>query len=199
MIKEDFRQVIIALGAGMNGKAIGRVTKLRAAAAAAAYRRHSDTIIIFSGGHTAGAGQVSEADAMRGYVLGHRRFPVDPRRILVETESPDTATNVRNVAAMLRTLSLAPGARITLIAGRRQMESAVGYFRAHGFTVHPLLVRQALGAIARCYMIPPGVDAPPDAAERRRGLMWRLFRVIDPRGAVASRIMKWRRKRYVSP
>lgn len=195
MAKTDIGHVIIALGAGLDGKAIGRVTKLRAAAAAVVYHRHPDSVILFSGGHTSGVGTISEAEAMREYFLAHRRFPVPRTKMLTETESPDTATNVRNIAAMLRTLPLAPGVRITLIAGRRQMEGAVAYFHSMGFTVRPLLVRQALGAIARCYMIPPGVDAPPTEHERMRGALWRALRVVDSRGYLASVIMRWRRRR----
>ncbi len=203
------RSVIVALGAGLDGGAmarlkkrndprsylsIGRLTRLRAAAAAVMYRRDPGSVIIFSGGHTLGNTWISEGEAMREYVARHKKFAVPRSRIIVETEATDTVSNVRNIAEMLKKFRLNTGSHITLIAGRRQMESAVAYFRALGIVVHPLLVRQALGAIARSYVIPSSVDAPLSREDRKRGWILRLIRIVDPRGAIVSMIAKRQRR-----
>ncbi len=201
--------VIIAFGAGLDAGviramqsrgdadrsgSIGFSTRLRALAAAAVYQRTKNALIVFSGGITADGDWISEAEAMRGCVLKERTFPVPAADIMCEAMAKDTVTNVRRTAALLKTLPLAPDADVILIAGRRQMESAVAYFRAHGIRVRPMLLREALGAHAKEFDIPGTVDAPLKPHEKRRERILKVVRLIDRRGALLSAFLRWKRR-----
>lgn len=192
------RPLIIALGAGLAYQAptdppyrwIGQETELRAAAAAKLWQQSESALLIFSGGRTPGT--PSEAEAMEGYV---ERAPwnVPAGRILTENESIDTASNVRNVVAIIRQQNFATD-DVTLIAGISNLSRAAAYFRAYGLRVVPRLARDVLGSDIQRYGLPTVSDAMTLKA-RFIELLLRLEQLIDRKGRLVTLIKQWQKSR----
>lgn len=195
------RSLIIALGAGLSHKRpqdppyrwIGQETKFRAAAAATLWQLCPNSLLIFSGGRGCDTETPSEAETMQGYV---ERPPwnVPAERILTENDSIDTASNVRNVAAIILERGLSTE-RITLIAGRSNLARAAAYFRAYGIHVTPKLARGILGS-SREYSSLQSVHDVPSLTIELKAFLLRLEQWVDPKGLLVTRLRQWQRALY---
>lgn len=137
--------LIIALGAGLEHKTnhdppsawIGHETQLRAIEAAKLWQQHPQSMIIFSGGRPAGSGTPSEAEVM-GDCAQRAPWNVSADSILLENDSIDTASNIRNVALLMSQREL-PLDHVLLVAGGNLMRASA-YCRAYGMNVTPVMV-----------------------------------------------------------
>lgn len=190
MLCSECMIVIICFGAGLehrpNAKEpfewIGSHTAKRATAAATLWQQEQDSLLIFSGGRTAGAQYPSEAEAMREYVC-RAPWNIPAAHILTESESTDTAENVRNVVTLLREKHL-PTDHLILVAGRKNVQRATTYFRAYGLHVTPRSAADILG------------ENPEEitTADRVREAGLRLLQHLDRKGSLATRYVHWQRK-----
>lgn len=166
---------------------IGNETALRAAAAAKLSKESPNSSLIMSGGLAVVPGSPTEAVAMADYVI-HEPWNISKEKVLVESESFETAGNVRNVVRMLRTHSLLP-ARLTLLTGKKNASRALAYFRAHGLEVHWKNPREVLG------------DASPEhiiLIDRLHERVLRILQLFDPRGNLATSIRRWQLRKQRS-
>lgn len=193
------RPLIVALGGGLINKSpqdppymwIGQETELRAAAAAKLWQQNQSALVIFSGGPQ-GTNTPSEASTMAGYT---ERAPwnVPSANILTENTSIDTASNVRNVVALLKQNMISTSA-VTLIAGNTNLGRAAAYFRAYGYTVTPLLARPVLGSDIQKYNLP---DPPVVITWKARlaEILLRIEQLFDPTGRLITLIKEWQLRR----
>lgn len=107
---------IIVLGAGVQEKKShlksriepGFGGKMRAMAAAEAYRQGLTPVLVFSGGKTAGEEYPSEAQAMQAFL--ERKYQnqdgkfshIPPEAIILEEKSKDTSTNFENLLKLIK-------------------------------------------------------------------------------------------------
>ena len=136
--------IIVALGAGIDRETHIGTSTFRAAAAAFLSSQHPGSLMIFSGGPTAGLSPLCEAEAMKTFVMSDQRFQVQANDVRLDTHSLNTAENVRNVVSILRALKIGHDAELIVIAGRRHLDRVVRYFRAYGFRAKPMTIRDAL-------------------------------------------------------
>lgn len=182
------RPLLIALGAGLQHRQlsdpprawIGDQTRLRAEAAATVWKRNPESLIVFSGGLSHDS--PTEADAMKDYVM-HSPLNIPASAILTETTSIDTASNVRNIVALIRERSL-PTDNIVLIAGRRHILRATRYFAAYGIHVRPHIVSDILD-------VKPEYVFPHD---RFKEFLLLIAQIVDRKGII-PRLIRERQRR----
>ncbi len=185
--------VIVVLGAGVGGQ----TSRFRAEAAAAVCENNPGSLLLCSGGRTAGAAGISEARWMKEYVLSRPGNALPADAILLDEESLDTAASAGNVASMLRARDDGGSATVTLIAGQRNAARMAAYLRAYGYDVWPLSVRDALVDSPLLGNVPDSVDPPRTSSEKRWEIIFRLLRLIDPRGRIVATVMRRHRKQRV--
>ncbi len=192
--------LIVSIGAGLDfgpdaePHRAGHQSQYRAAAAARLWRRDpTGSALLFSGGRTSSVRGLSEAQAMKDFVVGDARFEVPEDKVLTEDASLDTAQNVRNVVAMIRQLGRTPD-RITLISGSRNLHRAAAYFRAHGMRVLPMMPAEVLGAEARELGFMADLERV-HPRDRVRDVLLRILQIVDRHGYAASWLVRHIRPR----
>jgi hypothetical protein len=104
-------------------------SRLNVLAAAVLYRNNPGMKILFSGGQTAGVENLSEAEAMKEYLM--TRFPDIPKEdINTEDLSIDTTTNAQEIERMLHE-SEDPPEHIGLLTVGYHMKNASRIFNTH--------------------------------------------------------------------
>lgn len=191
MDQSSIDALIIGLGAGLENKTkddppymwIGGESELRAASAGKLWQENANALIIFTGGRFAGPGTPSGAEAMKSYV---ERPPwnVPANKVLTENRAIDTASNVRNVVAIIREQKL-PTDNVIMIAGNSNLGRAVAYFRAYGICVTPKLARNVLGDDIQKYNLPTVSDAMTMKA-RLYAFILRIEQFFDRKGTLVT-------------
>ena len=185
--------IVVALGAGIDRPTHRGTSTFRAAAAAFLASQHPGSLMIFSGGPTAGLSPLSEAEAMQTFVMNDRQFHAQANDVRLDTSSLNTAENVRNVVSILRALKIGHDAELIVITGRRHLHRVVRYFRAYGFRAKPITIRDALLGKEQEFPIPEEIDPDPSVQERRQEAILRTLEWIDPKGRLLSIIQKWQK------
>lgn len=99
--KDSKFDYIIILGAGVNGTTPSPIMESRLEVALKAIDEHQEAKVILSGGQ--GSGElITEAEAMRGYLLSHG---VDDKRIVKEEHSTTTFENFINSQEIINKIS----------------------------------------------------------------------------------------------
>ncbi len=98
----DKCDAIIVFGAKVNGTEPSRALKERLDASLTVYKKHMDVIFIVSGGQGSDE-KISEAQCMENYLLSHG---VSKDKIIKESDSTDTVTNIKNSKRILDSLGI---------------------------------------------------------------------------------------------
>ncbi|MDO8648719.1 MAG: YdcF family protein [Candidatus Peregrinibacteria bacterium] len=191
--------LIVSLGAGLAGErqtgpewhSIGKATRMRAAAAASVWLKNPDALLLFCGGRSHPQLQISEAEAMKGYVTHSPHFRVPESAVLTEEESVDTAHSVRNSVALLKRMALDPE-KILVVTGARHLLRTARYFRAYGFPVTVISVEEALADSPVRHEFSKEVHG--EKISKRAGRNEALLHMLqwfDRKGRIASALVRW--------
>lgn len=143
-------RAVIVLGCGLRGEAPTALLVDRLEAALAYYENDPAVLLVVSGGQLGPNEAISEAEAMRRWLVQHG---VPEEQILCEAASTSTEENFRFSRAVLEAHGLSPQEPLRFVTNGFHCCRAALYAAAEGYTdIQPLAARIPLSQILPCYL-----------------------------------------------
>lgn len=143
-------RAVIVLGCGLRGEAPTALLVDRLEAALAYHESHPEAVLVVSGGQLGLNEAISEAEAMRRWLVGHG---VPEEQIFCEDASTSTEENFRFSRAVLEAHGLSPQEPLRFVTNGFHCRRAGLYAAAGGYTdILPLAADIPLSQILPCYL-----------------------------------------------